>query len=509
MKLFTSKQMKSADTAAITQYGIPSLLLMEHAAFAIFNQLIKRIHQNQRIHILCGTGNNGGDGFALARLLYQHNYKVSIQLVGDKQTCSNDCEVYYTICKNLEIPIEELSETHDIIVDAMFGIGLSRVIQDPYASLIKQMNTMNKKVFSIDIPSGVCADTGNILGCAVKATQTYTIQVPKVGLYLGEGRVRSGQISVCDIFIPQQCIDNTKSNIHLMAKENMYQYLPPRNATAHKGTYGKVLCIGGSETMSGAICMASLSALKSGCGLLTCAVPTCINDTFHHHVLEAMSIPLQDKDGYIHEACIPQLSQIESYTCTLIGCGLGRKAYTAKVVEEILNKPILTVLDADALYFIKDRMHLIHPQAQLIITPHIKEFATLINKPVSEVMNNSLALAQEFCLTHRNIVLVLKSSTTIIAYQDQVYINTYGNNGLSVGGSGDVLAGIITGLLAQHKQPLAASILGVFLHAYSADQLLNEKSVYSLLPSDIIHMIENTLKILDGENNDKYISNEY
>lgn len=502
MKLFTSNQMRQVDACAIQTYGIPSVILMEHAAYSIYQQCIPYINKKQRIHIVCGTGNNGGDGFALARILFQDGYQVSVQLVGDSEKCSSDCAVYYNICQKLHIPIDKCNETHDIIFDAIFGSGLSREVQGIYATTIEFINKSHKEVYSIDIPSGICANTGKKLGCAIQATHTFTLQLPKIGLYIGEGRKHANKISMCDILIPQQIIDEVECHTHLIQREDMISYLPNRQQNAHKGTYGKVLCIGGSESMSGAICMASLSALKAGCGLLTSAIPNCINDVFHYHVLEAMSISLQDKDGFIHESCLEQLNDIEKYTCALVGCGLGRQPYTSNVVRHIISKEMKLVLDADALYFLKDMMDEIHPQSEIIITPHMKEFSVLINQPLSQVLLDPRHYVHQFCKEHSNIILVLKSDTTIIAHKEEMYINTFGNNGLSVGGSGDVLAGVISGLLAQNNDPFKAAILGVFLHAYSADILLNTKSVYSMLPSDIIQTIEMTMKQLDGEKYD-------
>lgn len=496
MKLVTRKQMNEVDALASSRFLIPSIVLMEHAAHEVYLKLEEKWSESTTFIIVCGSGNNGGDGFALARLLHLKGYKCALQFVGKEERLTKDAKTNYEACKALLIPFVETCEYdfYDVVIDCIFGTGLCRNIDGEYKEIIEKINASKAYVISIDIPSGVDSDSAAILGVAIKADETYTMQSGKVGLYVCPGRNYAGKVNVLDIFIPSILVEESNSSTFLVEKEEMRKWLPKRSVQSNKGSYGRVLCIGGSEGMSGAIIMAAKSALASGCGLLTCAIPKSMQSYLASHLLESMSLLLEEEEGHISKRALSFLEEkISSFTCILIGCGIGRSKDIKEIVSMLLKQDVPLVMDADGLYALKDQLQ---NRKNTILTPHLKEFALLMHVEVKEVVEHTLHYVDLFTARYPDITLVLKSETTIIAQGDIRYINTYGNNGLATGGSGDVLAGIIIGLYAQNKDALKAAVLGVFLHAYSADMLLEKKSVYSIIPTDVIGKVEEVLLAL-------------
>ncbi len=495
MKLVNAAQMKQIDQQATTLYHIPSSLLMEHAGMAVYEDMIKRFKKDNHFCFVCSHGNNGGDGFVVARLLHLAGYAVSIYFVGDKTKLSEDAKMNYRIVEALGIHfVEELIEC-DVIVDCMFGTGLTRDVEGLYHTVIEAINQSDAYVISMDIPSGIHSDNGQVMGIGVVAKLTYTMQTGKVGLYVYPGRMYAGEVVVLNIFIPFSLVQNCPSQHYLIEKDKIAKWLPKRSRHSNKGSYGKVLCVGGSEAMSGAISMAALSALKAGCGLMTCAIPKCIQNVVATNVLESMYLLLPQEDGFIHESASKQLAEnVSKYTTALIGCGIGRSPAIVSLLEVLLQSEIHLLIDADGIHAFKQIKERYRMRENVILTPHLKEFADFMDTSVEQMQKNSLYYVDEFTKMFPHYTLVLKSETTIIAYQEQRFYNTYGNNGLAVGGSGDVLAGIICGLYAQNQNALQASALGVFIHAYSADLLLCNKSVYNIVPSDIIYAMEKCMQ---------------
>lgn len=500
MKLVTRKQMNQIDHEASETYHIPSILLMEHAGHGVYMDFIKRFHTDKKVIIVCGSGNNGGDGFVFARLLWLKDYHVAIHFCGNSDAMSSDTKSNYDSVKALQIPFDDHYENYDIIVDCLFGTGLNREIEGVYKENIEKINALDKIRISIDIPSGVDSDDGSIHDVAIKADITYTMQCGKIGLYLYPALLYCGEIVVVDIFIPKELLKQCESSTYLMEKKAMQHLLPIRSRHSNKGSYGKVLCIGGSDGMSGAISMAAKSALNVGCGLISCAVPEGIKDIVAGNLWESMSILLPQKDGHIEESAAALLKpRLQNFSTILIGCGITRSPDIIAVLKVLLESDIPLVIDADGLAALKPLLPSFQQRKNIIITPHLKEFANLMDVSVNEVVDHSYAYAQAFCNNFPGYTLVLKSETTIIGQDRQFYFNTYGNNGLAVGGSGDVLAGMISGLYAQLNNALQAAVLGVFLHAYSADRLLAHKSVYSIIPTDIMEMVADVMKKLSEE----------
>lgn len=468
--------------------GIPGVLLMEHAALAVYEHLDK---SKRKLAIVCGSGNNGGDGFALARLLWDDGYDVSIVCRHAMQAIQGDAKVYATICKSLQIPwIEMINEqlldffmSQDVLVDALFGTGLTRVIEGVDAQLIQLMNQAEVDILSIDIPSGVAADSGCILGCAIQANQTITFVHGKMGLYFGEGSRCCGQISICDIHMPKQ-LQIVKDPIHILDPQVVGEHLPVRDDFAHKGSYGKGLLIGGCDAMSGAVILAAKAALRSGIGTLTLAIPQTIHKTVASCVHEAMYVDLpQPFDAQMLR------DLLTSYDVIAFGNGIGRSDEALAMLEVVLASDKPCIIDGDGLYLLGMHPEWLLRGAQTILTPHPKELSYLSKTRLKTAVNAPLAIAQQFCSPYTHVTMAVKGHYSLILGQQDIYLNTIGNDGLACGGSGDVLCGIILGLLAQGANGVSATLAGVYLHALCADLLLSKQGNYSMLPSDIIEAL--------------------
>ncbi|MEG0014391.1 MAG: NAD(P)H-hydrate dehydratase [Cellulosilyticaceae bacterium] len=496
MKLTTKAQINAIDQEAIQDYKIPSILLMEHAAYSVFRYIDKQYETRQSITILCGPGNNGGDGLALARqLVIGAKHKVKVILLAIPQKLSLDGQTYYEMCKQMNVNIKEgyaflkiqrALEGADIIVDALFGTGLTRPITGQYYNVIEWINSQDKTVISIDMPSGISADTGQVLGIAIKASVTISFALPKLGLYLYPGIDYVGRIMIKDIGVPKTILENCPSRIFAMDEIYAKAYLPRRYTRSNKGTYGKVLIIGGQSGMSGAVTLAGESCMRSGAGTVTIAVPKSISDILEINLTESMTITLPDDEGQLSVEAVPILRKlIEKYDVLAVGPGIGR----SKAIEEILkvvlesNKPC--VIDADGLYALKNHLEFLKTRTSpVVLTPHPGELAYLMDKSISDILENPLRISEEF-IKQYPVTLVLKLERTIIKDAEKTFINTTGNNGLAKGGSGDVLTGIITALMGQNVPPNEAARLGVYIHGKAADKMIEEKSRYSLLPHDI------------------------
>ena len=502
MKLLTPHQISEIDQKTVSQYGIPSVLLMEHAAYSVFSYL-KEVCKEKNILIICGPGNNGGDGLALARQLRNWSLsKSDVIMATSSEKLTSDGKIYYEICKKLEINLLQMTDenekevfekihTADIIVDALFGTGLSRPVEGKFKRIIDHINKSDAKVISIDIPSGIDGLTGKVQNVAVQADVTITFMVPKVGLCLYPGVLYAGEIKVMDIGIPKQLINEDESRIFSIEKEEMQKLLPKRPMRSNKGTFGKVLTIGGSLGMSGAISLASMAAYKAGCGTVTTVVPRCILEIVQQKLTEVMAIGLDDLEVHFSEAAVERLKAIlPHYQTVAIGPGMGRSKETLSLLLEVLKTEQACVIDADALYFIPEVLEVLKKrEAPTILTPHPGEMARMTGAKIEDILADPLKYAMDFSKKF-SVVTVLKLEKTVIADRTgDIYINRYGNSGLAKGGSGDTLTGIITGLLAQHISPIDAARLGVYLQTRAADLAKDSLSEYSFMASDVIHFL--------------------
>lgn len=486
---------KEIDRISIQELGIPSVVLMEKAALAVAGCVMAGNSLAAKVLAVCGMGNNGGDGVAAARLLWEKGYEVQILLLGDREKASPDMETQLKIAENLEIRISTSfpEEEYDVILDAIFGIGLSREVGGSYAQAVQWINRQKARVYAVDIPSGVCASTGKILGTAVQAEQTITFGVNKRGLLLYPGCSCCGQISVVDIGFPGKAVEKAAPSAFTLTWEEAKAGLPVRRLRTNKGSYGRVLVIAGSPQMSGACYFTAAAAYRMGCGLVKL-----LTSQENRKVLQAC-LPEAIVGAYAQEDLQEELEWAD---VVAIGPGLGCSDLAKELVMQVLkvrNKSV--VIDGDGLNLLA--AHLQGKGLQLpgnfILTPHMKEMSRLVQVDVPTLQEQMIEQAllalspkapdgKEECP-----VLVLKDARTIVTDGRQVYINTTGNNGLATGGSGDVLAGMIAGLAAQGAPPVHAAVLGVCLHGEASEKYLEEGSRYSMMASDILKVLPSIL----------------
>lgn len=491
--IHTQTTARNIDHAAIKTYQIPSLILMEHAALKSAEIIEQIANTNQSICILCGPGNNGADGLAIARLL-QPKYPNLYVVVPEIKKMSEDEKIQFQMIQNLKIPFSQNlpNVTYDIYIDCLFGNGLSRDITGFYKTMIQNVNTSHSTIISIDMPSGIDSTMGNVLGCAIHADYTISLDCYKQGQWLNEGKNHCGKLYLVDIGIPQILHQKCMDKIKILNEEDIH--LPNRPLNAHKSTFGKALMIGGSQNMHGAIHMASLSAYKSGIGTLTLMVPECISNVLAIKSDFYMLLQCADRNGIFSSKAIDLLKQnINNYSIISIGNGMQKNNITIALVEHALKSDKKIVLDADALWAAQKNIELLKRSETTILTPHIKEMSDLTGIHVSTILSNPFEVARDFSKEYPSCVLILKSSQTYIAHQGNVYVLDAQNAGLAKGGSGDILCGIVVAMLGQCKDSLQAALCATYIHSQSAKLDIDSAS---FMPEDIINNIPNTLKRL-------------
>lgn len=513
MKLMTPSAMHALDEAAIKEYGIPGILLMEHAAYHLFKHLQGR-DKAESVVIVCGPGNNGGDGLALARQLFSWGQsKVKVLLLAPREKLSEDGRTYFDVCQKLQVDMMEVDkqnrdtafkslEAAKVIVDALFGTGLTRPVEGLYAEMIDHMNQSTAYKLSVDIPSGLDGNTGKVQGIGVMADYTITFVLPKKGLYQYPAPLYTGVVEVVDIGMPKALVEAAQADTFSIEEEEMKVLLPRRAMRSNKGSFGKVLVIGGSQGMSGAPALTSMAAYKVGSGTVTAAVPYAILEIMEQKLTEVIHCGLPDEDGFFSKEAEKIIgAMLDRYDVIAIGPGLGRNRSVLPVLIDVLISDKPCVIDADALYFIPELTDLLRiRKAPTIITPHPGEMARLTGLTIAEILEQPLEIAKKVA-QDLQVITVLKLERTVIADPNgDTYINRYGNSGLAKGGSGDVLTGIITGLLTQSLKAglpaMAAAKLGCFLHAKAGDEAAKDLTEYSFLPSDTIHYLSQVLKAL-------------
>ena len=491
--LVTSSEMKHYDAYTSNTIGLPSLVLMERAALAVVNQLNTNGYNLNKVAVVCGYGNNGGDGIAVARLLKLQHIDVDVYLIGEVENVSEETSQQIKIAQNYNIKfITSLAESfsqYTTIVDAIFGIGLNRLVSGDFLHTIERINHSNVDVLAIDIPSGLCCNTGKILGTAVKAKQTVTFAYSKIGLTLYPGVELAGEVTIADIGI----YATTPASHYTYQSNELPQLLPRRLNNSHKGNHGKVLVIAGSENMSGAAYFAAKAAYKTGAGLVRIYTPISNRDILLTQLPELLLTPFitNNIDTKILEELIDWASVI------VIGPGMGLADDTHKILSHFLkHATVPIIIDADGINVLAQNIRLLQQvQTTIIVTPHLGEMARLINQPIEKIKDNLIPTAKKFAQDYR-IICVLKDAKTIVAMPEQAtYINQSGNSGMATGGSGDVLTGIMAGLIAQHLPPTMAASVSVYLHGLAGDAALTKQNKYSLLASDIIDGLNDVLSV--------------
>lgn len=503
MKILTAAQMREADRRTIEELGLPGVVLMECAGRAVVEAIEERCGDLAPgpVAILCGKGNNGGDGLVVARHLLDRGWQVKVVLLADAAAIAGDARLNLEILRRLpadisvvtglaalEALLPELSASV-LLVDALLGTGLATPVEGLYARAIDWINTHPSPVVAVDIPSGLDATSGCVLGAAVQADLTVTFAAAKLGEVIHPGVALCGELLVADIGIPQSLLAVEACGILLDADE-VAPLLPPRPANGHKGSFGHLLLVAGSSGKSGAAAMAATAALRAGAGLVTVAAPQATQTVLALKLTEAMTAPLAEVDGGLALAALDELQRLwRGKTVLAIGPGLGQGAETVALVRRLLREvPLPLVIDADGLNALAGDLAALQtrPCGTTILTPHPGEMARLAGISVAEVEADRVGVARAFAETH-GVIVVLKGARTVIAAADGgIFINPTGHAGLASGGSGDVLTGMIAGLLAQGAAPVAAACSGVWLHGRAADRLLPRSGTAGLLATDLL-----------------------
>lgn len=480
------------DKYTIEECDVPGEVLMERAAQALVKEIVKRYDNSSKVLCVAGKGNNGGDAVVAAGLLRERGYNV--ETIEIKNINSED---YF----------EKINDYgYEVVVDGIFGIGLNKPVQGVYLSAVKYINQCGEhgsKVYAVDIASGINSSTGDVMGTCVKADYTVTFGYKKVGHVVYPGRDCTGELSVHDIGFCDKALENSEVvNRLVYGFDNPYEalkYLPERKSDSNKGSYGRVLVVAGSDEMPGACILASKSALRSGCGLVTaCSSEKALNAV----VVAVPEVILKNNEEKI---------QFENFTACLIGPGLGKSSQSKMLVENVIinykniegnglpehNGFKGLVIDADAINILAEKMNelginkrderLEYIENNLpdntVFTPHKKELSRLFNVPMDEL--ESLIYTAQWLRNRTNKVFILKDAATIVVGRNKLYINQTGNNGMSTAGAGDVLAGIIVSFIAQQSDIFTAACVGVCLHGHAGDKARDKYSEYGVIAGDI------------------------
>lgn len=491
--LVNGSEMKRCDEAIIEKLGIPSMVLMERAALSVLEVLEGGEFDLKRILIVCGAGNNGGDGFAVARLLFLKGYDVDAAFVGDENRLTGDAKRQMDILKNFgkDIQYEIPNREYTLVVDALFGIGLNSEIKGRFEEAVEKINSLDARVLSVDIPSGISADTGQILGTAVKADVTVTFAYKKLGLVLYPGAFFAGRIAVKDIGITDLGFEGSYPKVYTYDETDLKK-IPDRNPYSNKGTYGKILIIAGSCNMSGAAYLAAKAAYRTGAGLVRVYTPTENREILQTMLPEAV---LTTYDRFHID--VSAFKELLGWADVIgIGPGIG-KGMEAKTILNILlgTARVPVIIDADGINIIAEHLELLKDHKQeIILTPHLGEMSRLLKKDIKGIAENLLAEADKFAREHK-VTCVLKDARTVVADgAGAVYMNQTGNSGMATGGSGDVLTGIIIGLLSQNTSLVEAATLGVFIHGLAGDIAAKKKGQYSMMAHDIIDSLADIVR---------------
>lgn len=524
MKYLVRKgEMKQYDTNTQEAFGMPSLVLIERAALAAVEELERDgLAKGSRILLACGTGNNGADGLVMARLLHLKGYAVQILTVGSREKATPENQKELEIATNYGIGIvtaekflDQLQQPdnggtgrsdacprsrYDAVVDAVFGVGLSRRIEGIYGQMITCLNELTGKKTAVDIPSGIDADDGSVLGVAFRADLTVTFSYEKIGMRLFPGQSYCGHIVCRSVGIDDNSfladLGRGRAPLTAACTPEDLDLIPARRPHTNKGSYGKVLVIAGSVNMAGAALFSAKAAYLSGCGLVRILTPeenrTVIQSTLPEAVLTTYHSKKPEMD-----CAIAAMQWADVIVC---GPGLGTGDVAHRLVQAVLkNAAVPVIMDADALNIISEEPDILRkPHTDLVITPHLGEMARLQNVTVSYIQDHLVERAEEFARTY-NLICVLKDARTITAVPyGRTYVNLSGNNGMATGGSGDVLTGVIAGLVAQGAKPELAAPLGVYIHGLAGDEASKTYGRYSLMAQMILEKLPDVFLRKEG-----------
>jgi len=486
-KIINAQQIRDADAYTINKESISSIDLMERASQAFVEEFLRYPVEDKKIAVICGTGNNGGDGFAIARMLIQQNLNVHPFLIQFSETLSHDGQINFSRLQNVTIikTKQEIPsfESFHIIIDALLGSGMNRPAMGLVGNSIEAINSAKKTIFSVDIPSGLFCDEISQDGSIIQSAHVISFQRPKYSFFFPENNSYIKNWKIIDIGLDEPFIQQQESSYFVLDHE-IAELLKPRERYSHKGTYGHALLVAGSHGKMGAALLAAKGCLRSGVGLLTTYIPKTAYQIMQTSVPEAMCITDEN------ETIITSFPSLSNYNVIGIGPGLGTHPMSIKMMSELLkqqNTPM--IIDADAINILSNKDHLIQQLPKdSILTPHLKEFDRLVGASYNAL--ERFEKQRKFSLDHQCIVVLKDAHTCISDTKGNLYFNTSGNPGMATGGSGDVLTGIITGLVAQAYSSLEAALLGVYYHGVAGDMAAETRGQIGLTASDIVEHLK-------------------
>jgi len=493
MKIATTQIMRSIDRYCIDVLGIPGIVLMENAALKV----VKNISENDKnFVIVCSSGNNGGDGFVVARHLFNRGNYVEVFSLGSEENMSADALVNLNIIRNMGVKIIKITNNEDLdilresikycdmTIDAIFGTGLSREVKGIYSLAITTINENSKYILSIDVPSGFECNSGKVMGNCIKSNKIVTFELYKKGFLGYDADSLTGEIVIEKIGIPKSVVDKFHENEYLMDIKFIKELIKKRNKYSHKGDYGRTLILAGSPGFTGAAYISTQAAVRSGAGLVTLCCDSSIQNILSGKLVEAMTASTNDEKRLD--------SLITKSNCIAIGPGLGNNHVTLNLLEKVLlNSKCPVVIDSDGLNVLEGNLEMLkNKKCQIVLTPHMGEMARISGLSIDEINENKIDIAKEFAKKH-NVVLLLKGFNTIITDGKTLNINPTGSSAMASGGMGDCLTGIIASFISQGYDIMTAACAGAYVHGYCGDKLskkmfcVNANHILKALPSII------------------------
>jgi ADP-dependent NAD(P)H-hydrate dehydratase / NAD(P)H-hydrate epimerase len=513
MIVVSAEQMREMDRLTIREHGVASLSLMERAGEGITGAILKNFRDAAKrgVLVVAGKGNNGGDGFVVARLLKKKRIPSEVVLLAARTELTPDAAQNCRAFEKLKGKVVEVSAGglevlalklagKGLLVDAILGTGIKSAVGGLYAGAISMMNASGMPIVAVDIPSGLDSDRGTPMGVAIQAAMTVSLGYAKLGQVIYPGIEFVGDLVVADIGIDAAAVAEVAPATEVLTREEVGSLVPRRRADTHKGTYGHLLVLAGSRGKTGAAVLVCRAAMRAGTGLVTLAAPRSLNSVFASLLVEAMTEPLRDNRADAMEELTPQewLQLLERKNAMVFGPGVGVTDATRNMLRWLLRHLEMPwVIDADGLNNLAlDIERLRSAKTPPVLTPHPGEMARLIGQTTAVVNHNRVGVAREFALKHR-CYLVLKGAASVIATPDgKIFINSTGNPGMASGGMGDVLAGVLGAFLAQRLGPEEAMKLGVFVHGFVGDRVAEEKGEIGVIASDIIKGLPSALRAL-------------
>ncbi|WP_257008333.1 NAD(P)H-hydrate dehydratase [Bacillus sp. FJAT-45350] len=505
MRVVSGEEMRQIDRFTMKEIGLAGEVLMENAGRAVVASLTSKLSMGDKITVLIGSGNNGGDGFVIARGLLELGYFVDVWLIPSKNRIKGEALYHMNVFERSGFQLQQYSEkalvsclpTYTVIIDTLLGTGVEGPLRSPYKEIIPMINRLSAKIISVDIPSGLPSDGGMNFEDAVRAENTVTLHLPKIGAYTYPSADYYGQLDIVDIGIPDKSHEVIKSNCFLWKENDVKRTLPVRMENSHKGTYGKAMILAGSREMTGAAILAAKSCHRAGSGLVTLAIPEEIHPIVASNVIEATFSICPSKDGSFHLNDCASLLSLSEYNGVGVGPGIGRKSSLEPVIADFLeNTQCPLVIDADGLY----HLHALLPQlksrqGETILTPHTGEMARLLGCQVKDVEENRFSLSKQFAKEY-GVFLILKGPYTIVTTPDErQFINTTGTPAPAKGGSGDVLTGMILAFIMQHTSIQEALSNAVYFHGKTAELLVEKEGTeFDILSSDLIQFLPKALR---------------